>query len=131
MTKTKTKMKSQSFTCSNPECGFVFDNPIIVQDLSSKDQSSYYACPQCLTEIMIDETSEVEEKKPTQKKKTIKTEDVEAQLAKVEPDQPAPKEHKCPHHFGYLSQRSKQEKIPEECMTCEKIVQCMLKNVTR
>jgi len=33
---------------------------------------------------------------------------------------------KCLHHLGYLSQRPRGEKIPEECMTCEKIVECML-----
>ncbi|MEM3695378.1 MAG: hypothetical protein QXJ11_05405 [Candidatus Bathyarchaeia archaeon] len=35
----------------------------------------------------------------------------------------------CTYHFGYLSQRSTKEKIPEECMMCEKIVQCMLQRV--
>jgi hypothetical protein len=41
-----------------------------------------------------------------------------------------PKPQKCTHGFGYLSKRSSKEKIPEECMMCENIVQCMLKNVT-
>jgi len=40
------------------------------------------------------------------------------------------KTQKCVHHFGYLSTRSSKEKIPEECMMCENIVQCMLRNVT-
>ncbi len=35
-------------------------------------------------------------------------------------------ENKCPHHYlGYLSVRSKGEEIPEECMTCEKTIECM------
>jgi len=29
-----------------------------------------------------------------------------------------------------LSERSRKEKIPDECMICEEIVQCMLKKVT-
>jgi hypothetical protein len=41
-----------------------------------------------------------------------------------------PKAQKCAHQFGYLSKRSSKEKIPEECMMCENIVQCMLMNVT-
>ncbi|MGQ9529937.1 MAG: hypothetical protein ACUVQX_04620 [Candidatus Bathycorpusculaceae bacterium] len=41
-----------------------------------------------------------------------------------------PKAHVCAHHFGYLSERKTKEKIPEECIMCENIVQCMLKNVT-
>jgi hypothetical protein len=35
----------------------------------------------------------------------------------------------CTHHFGYLSERSSKEKIPEECMDCTQIVNCMLKAV--
>jgi hypothetical protein len=130
MKKTKAKMKSQSFTCSNPECGRVFANPIIVQDLSSKNESSYCACPYCLTEVVMEKTSEVKEEKRTLKKKRAKIKEVKAQPPKVKLAQPSLEKHKCPYYFGYLSQRSKKEKIPEECMTCEKIVQCMLKKVT-
>jgi hypothetical protein len=36
----------------------------------------------------------------------------------------------CQHQLGYLSKRAAKEKIPEECMMCEQIVKCMLKNVT-
>ncbi len=32
----------------------------------------------------------------------------------------------CPYHFGYLNQRPKGEEIPEECITCEKSMDCML-----
>ncbi len=36
-------------------------------------------------------------------------------------------ENKCPHHYlGYLSERSKGEEIPEECMACKKTIECML-----
>ncbi|MBE0519736.1 hypothetical protein IBX35_01655 [Candidatus Bathyarchaeota archaeon] len=131
MKKAKTKMKSQSFTCSNPECERVFANPIIVQNLSSKNESSYSACPYCLTEIVIETNSEVEEEKRTVKKKRAKIEEPIAQPTKLKPaEQLSLKDNKCPYHFGYLSQRSRKEEIPEECMTCEKIVQCMLKKVT-
>jgi len=44
--------------------------------------------------------------------------------------QPPPKFQGCAHHFGYLGERSTKEKIPEECIVCEKIVQCMLKKLT-
>jgi len=109
----------------------VFANPIIVQDLSSKNGSSYNACPYCLTEIVIEEDSEVEEEKRTLKKKRAIIEKAKAQPPKLKPaEQLSLKEHGCPYHFGYLSQRSRKEEIPEECMTCKKIVECMLKKVT-
>jgi len=33
---------------------------------------------------------------------------------------------KCLHGFGYLSQRPKNEEIPSECLTCVKLLECML-----
>jgi len=41
-----------------------------------------------------------------------------------------PEKAECKHYFGYLSQRSSKEGVPEECIICEKIVQCMLKTIT-
>lgn len=70
MKKAKVKMNSQSFKCSNPECVIVFANPIIVQDISSKNGSSYSACPYCLTEMVIEKASEVKEERRTQEKKS-------------------------------------------------------------
>jgi hypothetical protein len=32
----------------------------------------------------------------------------------------------CAHNFGYLSQRSNRENVPEECMVCERMLDCML-----
>ena len=33
----------------------------------------------------------------------------------------------CPHRFGYLANRPKDAPIPQECLTCQKIVDCMLR----
>lgn len=103
----------------------------MVQNLSSENSASYYACPYCLAEIAIEKSSEVEGEKRTRKLKRTKISQPKAQLIEEKPaQQPSPEILKCSHYFGYLSQRSKKENIPEECMTCEKIVQCMLKNIT-
>ena len=32
----------------------------------------------------------------------------------------------CPHYLGYLSKRPKNASIPDECLTCRKMVKCML-----
>jgi len=131
MKKAKAKMKSVGHTCANPECRRDFTNPIVVKDLSSKDSPSYQACPFCLTRL-VEKVAEVEEK-PREKKGT-KTKEAVPQHPKVVPaqleQQPYAGEPKCPYHFGYLSHRSRKETIPEECMTCEKIVECMLKRIT-
>jgi hypothetical protein len=33
----------------------------------------------------------------------------------------------CKHHIGYLGEREPNVQIPDECLTCKEIVQCMLK----
>ena len=32
----------------------------------------------------------------------------------------------CSHQFGYMRQRPRDQEIPEECLACEKMVDCML-----
>jgi len=46
---------------------------------------------------------------------------------------PAPVETKktgvqgCPHYFGYLGEHPKNTPIPNECLTCTKIMECLSK----
>lgn len=90
----------------------------------------YDACPYCLAEITIGKEKPIAKEKPkSRKKKTVSVEEKEP-ILKQEKPHPAPEKQGCPHYFGYLAERSKKGKIPEECMMCEKIVQCMLKKVT-
>jgi hypothetical protein len=32
---------------------------------------------------------------------------------------------KCPHRFGYLAKRLKDEPIPDECLSCSKLLKCL------
>lgn len=122
---------NQSFTCPNPSCGRVFANPIKAENLSLKS-GVYDACPYCLTEITFEKnisaTKEREEEThiPSDEKKNERKSRL---IPEKEPVEAPSKPTTCTHHFGYLSQRSTKEQIPEECMMCEKIVQCMLQRV--
>ena len=124
--KTKAKMENRSFTCPNPKCGKDFTNPLTVQDLSSKNKATYSACPYCLTKIATEKSPEIEEEEQKQTIKSARIEQTIAQLKEIKPAQQPPAKQRCPHHFGYLRTRSKSESIPEECMTCEKLLDCML-----
>jgi hypothetical protein len=121
---------NQSFTCPNPSCGRVFTNPIKAENLTLKS-GVYNACPYCLTEINIEKSTIAAEEKETMRlephagKEIKQKERVMLEKASVD----LPNKSGCTHHFGYLSQRSTKEKIPEECVMCEKIVQCMLQGV--
>lgn len=129
----KPETESQSFACSNEKCRRIFANPVTVQDFSSKDEISYQACPYCLTEVEIGEALIVgEDQKGDDKrsKERTKSEREEDALIKSEQTSPtSPKQHGCQNSFGYLSKRARDSEIPEECMICERLVECMLRSV--
>ncbi|MEM3577774.1 MAG: hypothetical protein QXX51_04885 [Candidatus Bathyarchaeia archaeon] len=129
--KKKENKDNQSFTCPNPSCGRVFANPIKAENLSLKN-GVYDACPYCLTEITVEKSILITEEKEKEKLAPSIESKVEQKaqpiIERASVEIPA-KPTTCTHHFGYLSQRSTKEKIPEECMMCEKIVQCMLQRV--
>ena len=35
----------------------------------------------------------------------------------------------CKYHLGYLSERGQKDKIPDDCLLCKNIVDCMLKRM--
>ena len=80
----------------------------------------YLSCPYCLTKIeIIDEPLEiVEEPVEAQEKPS----DVE-----IEESNDNEKLSNCQFHPGYLSERSSKENIPDECLICKDIVDCMMK----
>lgn len=123
ITKKTVSPQNNSFTCPNPSCGKTFTTPIKVENFSSKGEKVYEACPYCLTKVTLKEHSEP----------SIESQMESKQQIKVQPEKeskPISKVGGCTHSFGYLSKRSAKEKIPEECLTCEKIVECMLQSVT-
>lgn len=120
----------QKFTCSNPSCGRVFTNPIKAKNLASKEAEVYDACPYCLTEIVLEETATIQEKEQEPEAEKTKIKEPKIGSKDEKPARTQPEVQNCAHFFGYLSQRSKKENIPEECIVCENIVQCMLKKVT-
>jgi hypothetical protein len=127
MPRKKEGPRETKFTCPNSSCGLVFSKPVKVKNLGCEDSECYDACPRCLTAVTLEESVAVVEAKPgalveDSKEKEI-VNDAEERKAK-----PLTAMH-CAYHVGYLSERSRNEKIPEECMVCENIVKCMLKVV--
>jgi hypothetical protein len=95
-------------------------------NLALGNPEPYLACPRCLTDITTQESPPTAEPKPNLETETLKTTE---DKAAEEKDGTAPTKPQCTRHFGYLSERSNKEKIPEECITCTDIVNCMLKAV--
>ena len=112
----------QTFACSNDKCKKVFDTPIVVHNLGL--QNKYSACPSCLTEILKKAFAKRGHKRA---KETAQTKEDRTKLRSIDPrifcQEAQPND--CSYHFSYLSERSKEETIPEECLLCSKVMDCM------
>ena len=93
-------------------------------NLQQDSEGPYDACPYCLTEITLDEEIPVS----CDELKETEAEENESIEERVEiPEKPS----ECSYHLGYLSERSSKETIPDECMMCKDIVECMLKKMKK
>ncbi|MEM1565516.1 MAG: hypothetical protein QW510_00280 [Candidatus Bathyarchaeia archaeon] len=104
------KEKTNFSTCS--ACGEIFEKPILATVLSSGSSRVYYACPRCLTkvrEVPVRKASEDDGEVPV---KVVKSQG-EAKGG-------------CPRFFGFLKKRPKNMPIPDECLTCDKMIECLM-----
>ena len=53
--------------------------------------------------------------------------DIEVELPKEEPNRKQENSSTCNYYFGYLSEEQHKQQIPEECMVCTEILECMRK----
>ncbi|MCX8153567.1 MAG: hypothetical protein N3E52_03935 [Candidatus Bathyarchaeota archaeon] len=86
--------------------------------MQEPSQEPYAACPFCFSEISIE--PEV----------SVQVDESQATFAKPETAElveTTGKSSTCNYYLGYLSERSTKDKIPEECMICKDILECMLK----
>ena len=129
--------------CPNPKCHRKIEEPILLNNLSTKPVEQYYACPHCFIKLDEDAEDVTQESSPSppmnpslekirdvisaqpQNEKEEKKEKEEPPVKPPEKKEKGPSE--CPHHLGYLANRPKDAPIPQECLVCPKIVDCMLK----
>ena len=119
--------------CCYERCGKSFAMPVRLTNLSHKPHSqTYLACPYCFSKVVNNDASEMDdidgEIKLLQNggyeipspmsglKKTAKSNRQEDAISPVS----------CGHQVGYLKTRSKSEAFPDGCLTCPKILQCMV-----
>jgi hypothetical protein len=107
--------EKKTYTCPNATCKKTFSVPLKTLNLQDTPSEPYYACPVCLTKV---ESTEQKLDKSTPPPKPV---EVAAKQNSKGDKKPAG----CQFHLGYLSTRTQKE-IPENCLTCMDIVECML-----
>jgi hypothetical protein len=116
----KEKRGTKTVTCPNPACRKTFTSPLKTLNLQQDPAQTYAACPFCLTKI-----TEVQIEASNKPRKA----QVETILSKEKPTRSREKPSACQHHLGYLSEREKNQQIPDECIICQDIVECMLRKM--
>ncbi len=106
-------------TCPNKVCQKVFEKSLKTLNLSLNPEKTYDACPYCLTKI---EETEIF---ANNKSKQIVTE-IDS---KKKYNETKDKLSSCQFHLGYLSERMQKQEIPDACIVCIDIVDCMLKKM--
>ena len=97
-------------------CGEEVETPLLAMISSGFLLEEYYACPKCLSKVgNVERKKNVEVDEAKEEEKTLKAE-VENTLEE---------NVACAHNLGYLKRRPKNTPIPEECLTCIKMIDCM------
>jgi hypothetical protein len=93
--------------CPYDGCGKEFDRPTVLTDNSTVPRSSFYACPHCMSRLDIRmEGMKIKEIRPVDYPKVF--------------DSPA----KCAHFSGFLHAFPSDVSLPDDCLTCPKVLQC-------
>lgn len=107
-------IRGSADNCMCNECGSSFQKPLLASLGSQGSSQEYYACPRCLTKVGEIETKQKRENEETPSAKL---------LGKV--GTAVDESVKCEHFMGYLKKRPKDTPIPDECLTCTKMVECL------
>ena len=105
---------SSIFRCTG--CNEKFEKPLLATLSSGGYTQTYYACPRCLSKISNVKHQRSEETREA----TVSSENIRKRMAKSE------ESVKCTHFLGYLKKHPKDEAFPEECLTCDRMIECML-----
>ncbi len=120
----------QAIGCSCSVCGRSFTEPIeltIVQADGSLE--TYDACPHCFSRVSLEDRrvegtetpSDEFEKRPGEAPLSVPKKGPKGRAKDTDKIKPAG----CAHFLGYLKTRPKDAPIPDECLTCASIMQCM------
>ena len=104
--------------CPYGSCGKGFKQPILLASRGKLSSESYYACPHCHSKVDL----------VLKDRRNLSS--VEA-VAVTDPETHAVMEKKpedCTHYIGYLQTISENTPLPDKCLTCPRVMLCMVRH---
>jgi len=124
MEKNLGSMKIENYSYEESQTGFrcngckgTFQKPILATVSSHGSVQTYHACPRCLSKIRDVKYDKNEESKET----PVSVKNVKKVVAAKHEESV-----KCKYFLGYLKKRSRDMPIPEECLICDKMIECLV-----
>jgi len=109
--------ESELIICPNSKCRKKIEEPILLSDLSTASAEQYYACPHCFIKLPVISTQH-------EKEEEEKTKEEEPLVKPPEKEEKGPS--RCAGYLGYLASRPENAPIPKECLTCPKVLDCVM-----
>lgn len=103
---------STGLACPYGKCGKRFEQPLVLTDFSKIPRETYYACPYCFSRVEIALRSQG---------------NLNSVSAKTSENADVKTPEECSHYLGYLKTVPKGDPIPDECLTCPKLIRCTVK----
>lgn len=110
--------EEQASVCSCDKCGKRFSQPVELTIRTKGSLETYQACPHCFSRVSVSDNLK---KTPSEATLDALANAVKETAKDIEKN----KQAGCPNFLGYLKKRSKDSSIPDECLTCASIMQCM------
>ena len=108
-------------------CGEPVETPLLAMIFSESATEKYYACPKCLSKMAnISKEPEIKEGFEIDvDENTLKNEIAEPERLETATEDNVKGPRNCVHFLGYLKERPKDTPVPEECLTCSNMIDCM------
>jgi hypothetical protein len=107
-------------------CGEEFEKPLRASVFSGSQISEYYACPRCLSQLMCEDKEERVADQETPDTLLLSEEKVqEISLKAAEFNRENRSETTCERELGYLKKRPRDTGIPDQCLICASMIDCM------
>ncbi len=140
-----THEKTENSIC--PNCGIEINKLLFTVVNSGFIMEEYYGCPYCLAKIKdidekktcetpkneitedFEEDSKIIENKAIEPEETFSENEIENEEELTEANnvnENKPKPPGCNHQAGYLKNRPKDSPVPDECLTCTEMINCMI-----
>ena len=105
-------------------CGEEYGQSLLTENLSGQSPEEYYGCSRCLSkvEVAAEKRSPMAVQLEPAAEEEVAAEEAYNDLpSKIEVNVHA----SCQHELGYLKKRDRSSPIPDECLICTKMIDCM------